>query len=131
MRRQLGADHVELDTWEGWARYQLAEPRMLDVARIVNAVERADYTLLGLELRLSGRVVRGPPEDREAGEVLWLEVEGTGQRWEIRGAHADSVSAAYRTRVSDWTEAQVWLEVIARTAAGATIAEEATTDDTP
>ena len=83
-RRQLGADHVRIDTVEGYAGYWLLEPQVINVVDIRDAAEGAAYTLVEAEIDVRARIERaacGP-----CGEVRsFAVVPATGQRFELAG----------------------------------------------
>ena len=84
MRRQLGADAVDLDTREGIARYALVQPRTIDTTDVERALYGAGYTLVEMRIEISGTVVRRPCEHCGS-EVAFLQADGTGQLFELAG----------------------------------------------
>ena len=85
MRRQLGADAVDLDTREGIARYALVQPRTIDTADVERALYGAGYTLVEMRIEISGTIVRRPCE-RCGSEVAFLQADGTNQLFELTRA---------------------------------------------
>ena len=111
MRRQVGADAVRIDTLEGYAGYSLAEPQRIDFPAVERAAFGAGYTLMGVEIQIAGRIVSGPGEQGEA-QILLLEVDGTGQRFELEGDVPAGAHVRVRARASSWKAQQVRLEVL-------------------
>ena len=105
LRRQLGADAVDLDTQAGYARYTLARPVPIDFVAIEKAASDAGYTLKELTLTLEGEVINAPCE-RCAGEVAMLKISETGQLIEIEG-NAPSPGTRAKGTVSGWAEGHV------------------------
>ncbi len=113
MRRQLGADAVDLDTREGIARYALVQPRTIDTADVERALYGAGYTLVEMRIEISGTVVRRPCE-RCGREVAFLQADGTGQLFELAGPDPPNPSDG-RVRVRgvlrDWDGDHARLEI--------------------
>jgi hypothetical protein len=59
LRRQLGADVVDLDTQAGYARYGVNTPRELDVSEMDEAAFGAGYSVISIDLRVTGTVAIG------------------------------------------------------------------------
>ena len=85
MRRQFGADAVDIDTRASTCRLAFAEPELLDFAMAESAAIDAGYQMTGLTIETKGTVVAGPCA-KCGTEVHYLELPGTGQRFELTEA---------------------------------------------
>lgn len=85
MRRQLGADAVDIDTRASSCHLAFEGPVQLDFLAVESAAADAAYALIDIELSAAGEVVRGDCATC-AREVSYLELPGTGQRIEFWGA---------------------------------------------
>ena len=116
MRRQLGADAVDLDTREGIARYALVQPRTIDTADVERALYGAGYTLVEMRIEISGTIVRRPCE-RCGSEVAFLQADGTNQLFELTGPDLPNPPASSNGRVRlrgvlrDWDGDHARLEI--------------------
>lgn len=82
MRRQFGADAVDIDTRASTCRLAFAEPEMLDFTLAESAAIDAGYQLIGLTVEAKGTVVAGPCA-KCGTEVHYLKLPGTGQTFEL------------------------------------------------
>lgn len=110
MRRQGGAYTVDLDTQEGIATYTLARPQTIDFGKSKEAATAAAYTITKIDLEVDGRTLAG--ECDTCGEVTYLEVRGTGQRFEIAGEMAPGTDVCVLTNVQGWDTDHPRLEVL-------------------
>lgn len=101
LRRQLGANTIELDAQEGFARYWLLEPRTLSFDDMLEAAADASYTITRIELELEGTTSRAECEECQA-EVTLLTIPATGQRLELSGAIEAGQTLSGTFDVSDW-----------------------------
>jgi len=112
LRRQVGADTVELDTIEGYARYSFTVPRTIDFEVLQEALTGAAYTLASAQLSLPGVAERGHCEVCDA-DRLQLRLDGTDQRFDIV---AGELPTGRRLRVNaeaqGWEQGHVQLEVL-------------------
>ena len=76
MRRRFGADHVELNTIEQWAKAYLHEPVRIDFTKFVEAAASANVPTTSIELEIEGAV-------QESTAGLRFEVAGTEQSFPI------------------------------------------------
>ena len=76
MRRQFGADHVEINTVEQWAKAYLHEPVRIDFSKFVAAAATASFPTTVIQLEIEGTV-------QENATGLRLEVTGTDQSFPI------------------------------------------------
>ena len=91
MERQVGADFLDLDTDEQFARAAFVKPRSFDFGVVDLACDGAGYALMSIELELSGTVEQRSCDDC-GGPRDFLVVEGSGQALELQesataGAH--------------------------------------------
>ena len=111
MRRQAGADALDLDTVKGYVRFVIRKPRTVDFAAVERASYGAGYTLKGVEMEAVGKVVRAPcPSCRQ--DVLYLELDTTGQRLELRGEAPAGHRVRIEGEVSGWKSGHVAITVI-------------------
>ena len=110
LRRQLGADAVDLDTRAGRAHYTLAEPVRIDFAAIEKAAVGAGYTLKELTLELEGDVVRAPCESC-AQDATMLRVSETTQQIELVGDVPPGGAVRVKGSVAGWAGSHVRLLV--------------------
>lgn len=112
LRRQVGADTVELDTIEGYARYSYTLPRAIDFELLQEALNGAAYTLASAQLSVRGVAERGHCQVCEA-DRLQLRLDGTDQRFDII---AGKLPTGRRLRVTaearGWEQGHVQLEVL-------------------
>ena len=82
MRRQLGANEVEIDTEEEYARYVLWNPTRIDFDAILKASKDAGYTLTAIKLDIEGEVIMADCLEC-ASTVPMLRIAQTGQSFEL------------------------------------------------
>ena len=82
MRRQFGADAVDIDTRESTCHVAFEEPEVLNFRKVSSAAEDANYALIGVTLDAKGTVVAGDCTTC-ATEVYYLKMPGTGQLLEL------------------------------------------------
>ncbi|MDG2149365.1 MAG: hypothetical protein P8N09_07565 [Planctomycetota bacterium] len=78
LRRQLGADVVDMDTEAGYARYGVNTPRELDVSQMDEAAFGAGYSVTSIELRVTGTVAVGHRKMHDK-DIPQLRVRGSDQ----------------------------------------------------
>lgn len=100
MRRQLGADAVDIDTRASSCHLAFEDPVPLDFLAVESAAADAAYTLIDIELRAVGEVVRADCVSC-AGEVSYLELPGTRQRLEFAGEQQPGPIEVF-VRVDGW-----------------------------
>lgn len=111
MRRQVGADDVDLDTEEGYARYTLRRPQTIDFAALEEAAHSAGYTTIGVELLIAGRSFTQRCDTCEE-EVILLEIPETGQRFELDGQVPLAESVRIRGSAFGWGGDHARLKVL-------------------
>ena len=111
LRRQLGAEQIDLDTDTGWAQFTLPEPVLIDYDALEEAADDASYTIVQLLLDISGRaqVARCEPCERD---VTRLRIPETGQTFELVGAVPANASLRVKLSTEDWTGDHVRFEVL-------------------
>ena len=110
MRRQVGADTMDLDNIGGVVHYSLYTPRTLDLEDIQEAVYGAGYTLTGIEFLVDGRTVSRPCDTCDR-EVVFLELDETGQLIELTGKIPAGLHARVEGALSSWDGEHPRLEV--------------------
>ncbi len=110
MRRQCGADAVDIDTIEGYCHFAYLEPTELDFAQMESASLDAGYVLAELKVDVSGEVVRADCATCQ-GPVFWLELPGTNQRLHLEGEHFAGPLDAYAS-VHGWSSDHPTLELL-------------------
>ncbi|MFT7543110.1 MAG: hypothetical protein ACI9K5_004093 [Gammaproteobacteria bacterium] len=95
MRRQAGADLVDIDTFEGSCRFFYLTPRMIDFDALERAANDASYDLVAITLNLEGEIVRN-------GDGFELVASETGQRFPIDGQTHFKGRMHLHTTVADW-----------------------------
>ena len=101
MRRQVGADYVDIDTIVGYCRYSYERPVLIEYEDIEEAVADASYTLTKITLLLRGDVVRQACEIC-AEEVSVLVIPETGQRFELVEDASPEESVLLQGCATDW-----------------------------
>lgn len=82
MRRQFGADAVDLDTRESTCHVAFDEPEVLNFRLAESASADANYQLNGVAIEAKGEIVAGHC-DQCADEVHFLKMPTTGQLLEL------------------------------------------------
>ena len=102
LKRQLGARDIDLDSEGGWVRFHLYGDQPLDLAGLPHLMERASYTLRGIEVETSGTLV----EDNGAngGGKLVLKVGATGEVLPVRLGNLPHTKGwvTVRAKVEEW-----------------------------
>ena len=101
MRRQAGADTVDLDTIEGYAHYALHHPARIDFAAIEDVAHDTGYTLRELILEIEGVTSMGDCAEC-GGPVPMLKVAETGQVFELEGDVPQGETLWIRASVHGW-----------------------------
>ncbi len=101
MRRQLGANQVEIDTEEEYARYTLWNPTRIEFDAILKASKDAGYTLTGIKLDIAGKVIMSDCTQC-ASSVHMLEIEQTGQSLELEGELEVGTTIRIKADVRGW-----------------------------
>jgi hypothetical protein len=57
LRRRFGAANVTMDTFEGWAKFEVRGPDSVDFEALPELLEAAGYTYAGLQFTASGEVL--------------------------------------------------------------------------
>lgn len=110
MRRQCGADAIDIDTDEGYCHFAYLKPTHFSFAKMESASLDAGYTLVNLLIDVKGEVVRGDCDT--CGEsVHWLEMAGTKQRLHLRGDFAEGPLEVHAS-VHGWSGEHPTLEVL-------------------
>ncbi len=78
----MGANEVEIDTEEEFARYTLWHPTRIDFDAILKASKDAGYKLTGIRLDIAGKVTMSDCVQC-LGTVSLLELVQTGQSFEL------------------------------------------------
>gem|GEM_PF-1493240 len=111
LRRQVGADTIELDTEKSFARYTLARPRRIDFAKMEEAAEDASYTLKSIVLEIEG--VTSETQCQKCGRsVPTLRIPATGQTFELEGDVPIGVTTKIRASVQGWDGGHARLVVL-------------------
>lgn len=111
MRRQLGANEVEIDTEAEYARYTLWKPTRIDFGAILEAAKDAGYTLTGIQLDIAGVVTMSDCTQCES-TVPLLEIATTGQSFELEGEFEKGATIHITAAVRDWNGEHPVLDVL-------------------
>ncbi len=63
MRRQLGADWIDLDTRLNIARVGLVKPQRIEISKVQAAMKEANYKLARFDLVLPGKIIQASCTD--------------------------------------------------------------------
>ncbi len=109
MRRQAGADAVDIDTRQSTCFVGYEKPRELDFDRIDSAAKDAHYEMIGIDLKARGTVVTGRCDTCDA-DVSFLKL--TQGRDSIELAEpAPKGPATLNGKVLDWDTKHPRLQV--------------------
>ena len=111
MRRQLGANAVDIDTEAETASYMLWTPRHIDFDEILEASKDAGYTLTGIKLDLEGEVIMADCLHC-ADTVSMLTVGETGQSFELDGEFMAGATLRITADVQGWDGHHPGLDVL-------------------
>jgi hypothetical protein len=115
LRRQVGADSVEIDTRASTAAYAHSKPVVIDFDVIEGAAYDAGYTLVSLTLQLDGELSVGHCEAC-GGDVDVLTVAETGQRLEAAGDAPHGVPLRIVGKVTEWADGHARISIESATA---------------
>jgi hypothetical protein len=110
LRRRGGVDGVDFDTRGGLATGFFTSPAVIDVVEIDGACDDAGYKTVSMTIEISGRTLSAPCATC-GGDVTWLEVSETGQRFELVGDVEPGQTLRVSGAVTNWTGEHVRLDV--------------------
>ena len=111
MRRQLGANEVDIDTEEETASYTLSIPMRIDFDAILKASKDAGYTLTGIQLDLEGEVTMADCMQC-ADTVPMLTIAQTGQSFELDGEFETGTRLRITADVLGWDGEHPVLDIL-------------------
>lgn len=111
MRRQLGADEVDIDTEAETASYMLWNPTRIDFGAILKASKDAGYTLTGITLDIAGEVTMADCMHC-ADTVPMLTIRETGQSFELDGEFETGAKLRVTADVLGWDGEHPVLDII-------------------
>ena len=101
LRRQLGANTIELDAEDGFARYWLREPRRLEFSEMLDAAADASYTITRIQMEIEG--VTSQADCEACGtEVTVFTLDETHQEFELTQKHESGLHLRSMAEASDW-----------------------------
>ena len=112
LRRQVGADIVDIDTEEGTAGYKLLHPMRIDFRAIENAAHDAGYTLTEVVLEIVGQSFTTYCDECSA-DVHVLKIPQTDQNFELEGDVPDKTTLRLTGSAKGWGGALARLVVVA------------------
>ena len=94
----------KLDSDEGYARYWLLQPRVLDTFEMLEAAADASYTITRIQITVEG--VTSQEDCATCNQTAsFLTVPETGQKFELSGQHEPGLKLRQKADVSDWESA--------------------------
>lgn len=112
LRRQVGADIVDIDTEEGTAGYKLLHPMRIDFRAIEKAALDAGYTLTEVVLEIVGQSFTSYCDECSA-DVPMLKIPQTAQTIELEGDVPDKTTLRLTGSAKGWGGTHARLVVIA------------------
>ena len=91
----MGASNFDIDTEQGWVRFSLHEPAIVDFKQVADILQSASYELRTIEITLEGEVLNEPGG-------TWLVVGKTGQRFPVDANPTSPEARKIRALVLGW-----------------------------
>lgn len=111
MRRQLGADHVDIDTLISFCGFRLDSPRTIQFSAIGQAAKDALYQLNSVQLIVSGSV-RSAACATCGSDRPQLALEGSGQLLELVHWPHTPARGRFVLELQDWNSPHLRAQVV-------------------
>ena len=103
LERQFGADVVQLDTVDSWARCYLKDAKNIQFENLDPAARAAGYTLTKVDIEARGKVIEAPCATCKVPDKRFLVLAGTDQRVELAGNATASPAARVTGQLVGWS----------------------------